>query len=171
MADTNTGGREQSRPPEVASPLGMNKPRFRHLFAFTTWKGSLVLSMALIASILVGALHASLAIFIGKTFSLVSSYGSSLVSDSDVMSQVTRFCGTMLILGGSGWAANFLLMFLWVAFSELEVRRARCDVFSALLRKEVGWFDKVPNGTSGLLIQIQWWVVSFEYLFSSSFFC
>ncbi|KAF3017747.1 hypothetical protein E8E14_005954 [Neopestalotiopsis sp. 37M] len=70
------------------------------------------------------------------------------------MNQISRFCGVMLILGAAGWVANFLLVFCWVSFSELGLRRAKCEAFSALLAKEAGWFDCVPGGTSSLLVQI-----------------
>lgn len=147
---------EEIRTPVGTSSLSMNKLRFKHLFAFTTWNGYLVFCLALFTSLLVGAIQALLAVLIGRIFSLVSSFGAGSVSEYDTKSQISRFCGIMLILAGAGWIANFLLMFCWGSFSELQVRRARYQVFAALLEKDIQWYDDVPNGISSLLVQTQW---------------
>ncbi|KAK6201864.1 ATP-dependent permease [Pestalotiopsis sp. IQ-011] len=146
---------EETRLPMGTPSLIMNKLRLKHLFAFTTWNGYLVFCLALFTSLLVGAIQALLAVLIGRIFSLVSSFGAGSVSEYDAKSQISRLCGIMLMLAGAGWAANFLLMFSWGSFSELQVRRARFQVFAALLEKDIRWYDNVPNGISSLLVQTQ----------------
>ncbi|KAM0814178.1 hypothetical protein AB5N19_14181 [Seiridium cardinale] len=138
-------------PPSTTRP----SPRLKHLFAFSTWRNSLPLTMGVTLSALAGALRASLAILLGKIFGVISSYGRGALSGPDTMTEVARWCSILVIVGSVGLVVNFTFMFTWVAFSEQQARHARREVFHALLAKDLKWFDLQSNGISSLLVRTQ----------------
>ncbi|KAI0126287.1 hypothetical protein BJ170DRAFT_400662 [Xylariales sp. AK1849] len=132
-----------------------DRPKVRHLFAFTTWKHALPLTVGLIGSIFAGALKTSLAILLGEIFSVISNFGSGALLGPETISQVSRWCVILVVVGGLGWVANFIFMFAWMAFSEIQARNARHTMFRGLLKKDMEWFDCQPEGISSLLVRIQ----------------
>ncbi|KAI1333932.1 P-loop containing nucleoside triphosphate hydrolase protein [Xylariaceae sp. FL0016] len=139
-------------PPQSQRP---QQPSFRHLFLFTTWQHSGILGAGVVAALFAGALKTSMAILLGKVFSVISAFGSGSLSGSDTLAQVSSWCVLLAVVGGSGWLINFAFMFSWVAFSELQARRIRQTIFRGLLRKDMEWFDRQEDGVGSLLIRVQ----------------
>ncbi|KAI1407160.1 P-loop containing nucleoside triphosphate hydrolase protein [Hypoxylon sp. FL1857] len=130
-------------------------PSLKHLFTFTTWQHCGPLVAGLVASSLSGALRTSLAILIGKIFEVISEFGSEQLNGPDTLSQVSSWCIILTLIGGAGWLVNFAFMFSWIVFSELQARNIRQQMFRALLRKDMEWFDAQEDGVASLLVRMQ----------------
>jgi ATP-binding cassette, subfamily B (MDR/TAP), member 1 len=141
----------QSSEPHDNTPA----PGFRDLFAFTTWKHSPHLACGLLAALLAGALKTSLAVLLGQIFGVISGYGEGLFSASDTMSQVSFWCGILVVVGCVAWLVNFGYMFAWVSFSEAQAKSVRQQMFRGLLSKEMEWYDHQADGIATLLVRIQ----------------
>ena len=53
------------------------------------------------------------------------------------------------------WAIGSMDMALWITSGELRAKAARKTLFSALIQKEMEWFDLRDDGISSLVIQTQ----------------
>jgi ATP-binding cassette subfamily B (MDR/TAP) protein 1 len=142
----------QGRP---QSPKKQAKPTFLHLFTFTTWADCVPLTVGLIASLFAGALKSSLAILLGRIFAVVTNFGAGELSGPDTLSQVSRWCVILVVVGALGWLVNFVFMFAWVAFGELQAKNIRQRIFRGLLKKDMEWFDCQTDGISSLLVRIE----------------
>lgn len=136
-------------------PQPIQQPSLKHLFAFTTWRRSGPAAAGLVASLFSGALRTSLAILIGKIFAVIAAYGSGQLTGPDTLSQVSSWCVILTLVGGAGWFVNFAFMFSWLLFSEFQARKIRKSMFSALLIKDMKWFDCQPDGVASLLVRMQ----------------
>lgn len=129
------------------------QPHFRHLFIFMAREHALHLALALIATVAAACIKASSAILLGRIFGDVSSYGAGILSESDTLSQISRWCYILVILGAGSWVANFAFIFSWSTLSELYARSARRRLLQALLNNEMEWYDRQSHGISSLLVR------------------
>ncbi|KAH6645454.1 hypothetical protein BKA67DRAFT_664528 [Truncatella angustata] len=149
MPETGQPAQDPSR------PVQHQKPQFRHLFAFTTWRHSLFLAPALVASVFASVLRASLAVLVGRIFGLIASHGRDALSAIDTVAQVSTWCTVLVIVGSIGWIIHFALMFSWLAFGDLQAQSARQRILGALLHRDLNWYDRQVNGTAVLLARTQ----------------
>jgi ATP-binding cassette, subfamily B (MDR/TAP), member 1 len=131
------------------------KPGLKHLFFFSTWRCSLLLALGVVASILAGALRASFPILLGKVFSVLSGYREGSPEADNTVTEISESCVALLVLGGVGWAVNFVSVFAMSMVGEIQAQNSRRRVFQALLEAELEWFDRQHHGTSSLLIRSQ----------------
>jgi len=147
-----------SQPEHPASqqrPGQPQKPSFRDLFTFTTWKQCGLLVAGLAAAFLSGALKTSMSILIGKIFAVISQFGSGQLGGIDTLAEVSSWCVLLVVAGAAGWLVNFAFMFSWVVFSEVQARNIRREMFQGLLNKEMPWFDCQEDGIASLLVRTQ----------------
>ncbi|KAK7983290.1 hypothetical protein PG989_010692 [Apiospora arundinis] len=121
------------------------------LFAFTGLEGFLPLIAALGASLVVGVLKTSLAVFLGEIFPIIADFGNGKVAADAVLARVSYWCGILAIAGGIAWVANFVLLLAWVVHGECQVRNVRLFTFEHLLKTEVAWFDEQSENIPALL--------------------
>ncbi|KAI0538698.1 P-loop containing nucleoside triphosphate hydrolase protein [Xylaria digitata] len=131
------------------------KPSFRDLFAFTTWRHGWFLVAGLVGAILAGAFMTSMSILLGKIFGVISQFGSGLLTGAETAVQVSSWCVLLAVVGGAGFLVNFGFMFSWIAFSELQARNIRTSMFRGLLKKDIEWFDAQQDGIASLLVRLQ----------------
>lgn len=131
------------------------KPRWTHLFIFTTRKHTLLLFAAIVTSMLAGALETFLSILLGEVFSVISGFGAGALSVHDTIGQISTWCGILTAVAGVGWLVNCLFFYSWVAFGELQAQHARQQLFSAFLQKKMEWYDRRIDGCSSLVTRCQ----------------
>ncbi|OAR00288.1 hypothetical protein LLEC1_07456, partial [Akanthomyces lecanii] len=131
------------------------RPKWRHLFAFTTKHHLFYLGGAGLSSAGAAALRTALAVILGRVFDLVAAVGSGQISGSAALSQVSRYCMILAALGGAQWIINSAFLALWAIFGELQANIIRQSLFSGLIKMERAWIDSLPHGTTGLVASIQ----------------
>lgn len=131
------------------------KLAFKHLFAFSTWRHCGILALGLTSALIVSGLKTALAIILGKVFVAITGFGSGKVSGQETFDMISFWCMVIGIAGIAGWLFNFAFMFAWTTFGEQQARRIRTKTFSALLKKDMAWFDCQENGVASLLVGIQ----------------
>ncbi|KAI3322780.1 P-loop containing nucleoside triphosphate hydrolase protein [Xylariaceae sp. AK1471] len=144
-----------SPPPDKPTSQRLQQSSFRDLFTFTTWRHCWLLVAGLVAAVLSGALKTSMSILLGKIFAVISQFGSGHLTGAETLAQISSWCVLLAVVGGAGWLINFVFMFSWIAFSELQARNIRGRMFRGLLKKEMEWFDCQQDGVASLLVRIQ----------------
>lgn len=107
------------------------------------------------ATIATGALKTALAVVLGKIFEAVSAYGNGDLTAEDALFQVSTWSLVLCAMGGGAMISNAAFMAFWTIFGELQAKSARDTVFSALLRKDMAWYDAQDDGAASLLIRIE----------------
>ncbi|KAI0400088.1 P-loop containing nucleoside triphosphate hydrolase protein [Xylaria palmicola] len=146
-ATSTRAGQSASQPPPKSS--------FRDLFTFTTGQQYWLLLAGVIGALLSGALEASMSILLGRIFSVISQFGSGLLTGAETMAEISSWSVLLAVVGGAGFLINFGFLFSWVAFSESQARSTRGRIFRGLLKKDMEWFDVQQDGVASLLVRIQ----------------
>ncbi|KAI1111056.1 P-loop containing nucleoside triphosphate hydrolase protein [Nemania sp. NC0429] len=131
------------------------KSSFRDLFTFTVWRHSWLLVAGLVTAALVGALTTTQSILLGRIFAVITDFGSGHLTGAETIAQVSSWCVLLAVVGGAAFIINFGFMCSWYAFSELQARSIRSEIFRGLSKKEMEWFDTRPDGIASLLVRIQ----------------
>jgi ATP-binding cassette subfamily B (MDR/TAP) protein 1 len=128
----------------------------RNLFVFTPPSHIPLLLGSILTAAAVAAAKTLYAVLLGRIFDLVARFGAGGIGpEDDFLGQVARWCLVLCLLGLGVCVFAGTDMAMWVASSELRARNARRDVFSALLHREMAWFDLREEGLSGLLTGIE----------------
>lgn len=135
--------------------MKQQRPSFRHLFAFSTWRHGGILALGLASALVVSSLKTALAVILGKVFVAITEFGCGDMSGSETSDIISFWCMILGIAGTLGWLFNFAFRFAWITFGEQQARQIRMQTFSALLGKEMAWFDCQEHGVSSLLLRIQ----------------
>lgn len=125
------------------------------LFSFTSRQHTLTLTLALVLTVIGGLIKPAVAIFIGKYFEDLASYGASNCDSFELMSRISWWCIGLTILGSISWVVNGSFLSFWMVFGELQARSARQHLFSSMLEKAMEWYDLREDGIGSLLIRIQ----------------
>ncbi|KAJ6788086.1 hypothetical protein PWT90_02533 [Aphanocladium album] len=141
--------------PECATELLNERPKWRHLFSFTTKQHIHYLGGALLTSAGTAALRTGLAVILGKVFDIVTSLGNGQISGSKALLRVSWYCILLASLGVAQWIINSAFLALWIIFGELQATNIRQSLFSGLMKMEQAWADSLPHGTTGLVASIQ----------------
>ncbi|KAK8075742.1 hypothetical protein PG997_010405 [Apiospora hydei] len=123
----------------------------KYLFAFTDRKGYVALAAGLAASLVVGVLKTSLAVFLGEIFPIIADFGNGRITGKTALSRVSNWCIILTLAGGIAWIANFVLLLAWVAHGERQARSLRLRSFKQLLAKDLAWFDGLCEGIPAVL--------------------
>ncbi|XP_053616726.1 multidrug resistance protein homolog 49 isoform X2 [Plodia interpunctella] len=98
-----------------------------------------------VAAIIVGASFPMFAILFGETYGLLAS------QDADwVRSQVNIIAVYFLLVGLSTGVAIFLQIYIFNLTGVRLTARLRVAAFEAMLKQEIGWFDRAENGIGAL---------------------
>ncbi|KAJ3492681.1 hypothetical protein NLG97_g5212 [Lecanicillium saksenae] len=144
-----------SKSPESVTQLLNERPKWRHLFAFTNKQHIYYLGGAALTSAGTATLRAALAIILGRVFDIVASLGSGQISGSVALFRVSRYCILLASLGVAQWIINSAFLGLWVIFGELQATNVRQALFSGLMKMDRTWVDSLPHGITGLVASIQ----------------
>ncbi|OAA45883.1 a-Factor sex pheromone exporter [Beauveria brongniartii RCEF 3172] len=131
------------------------KPKWRHLFAFTTTHHVYYLSGAGLSSAAAAALRTALAIILGRVFDIIAAFGNGEITASEALASVSGYSIILVAMGTLQWVTNSTFLALWLMFGELQAKKIRRALFSGLMAMERAWIDSLPNGTTGLVASIQ----------------
>lgn len=71
-----------------------------------------------------------------------------------VRSETNKFCLYFVIAGIAAGLATFLQIFMFGIAGESLTMRLRGDSFRAMLRQEMGWYDRKDNGVGALCARL-----------------
>ncbi len=131
------------------------KFKWKHLFAFTQWSHSAVLTVAVLSSCACAALKTALAVVLGKIFDIVAAFGNGNKSGPETLSDVVWFCIILVILGFSQWLVETVFLASWIMFGEMQAQSAHKALFQDLISLRNSWYDILPQGTSSLAVSVQ----------------
>lgn len=141
--------------PPPTSTTTATKSRWRHLFVFANRQHTSTLVSATAAAVIAAGAKTFYAIILGKIFDLVSGFGAGSLSGAKAMSGVSTWCIVLTAMGVAIWIAESAFLALWIIFGELMAKSVRDNLFGALLKKEMAWFDAQVDGMGSLLGRMQ----------------
>lgn len=125
------------------------------LFYFTTRRHLAPLALACCCSLICGVLVPVLASILGAVFDLLSSFGAGAISAAELMESMSYQSLCLLALGVASLFIQTAHFGLWVTCGELQAKTAREDLFDALLRTDMAWFETTQDGVAALLPRVQ----------------
>lgn len=128
---------------------------WRNLFAFTTKMDTPALILAGIMSIAAGLCKAALAIIFGKIFNAMTNFGSGSVNSKDTLHEISIWCIALTGLGVAIFFCEGGLLAAWIWFGERQAKNVRHQMFTAMLDKDMEWYDLREDGMGSFLIRIQ----------------
>ncbi len=102
-----------------------------------------------------GILLPALAIFFGKFFDALSSYGAGAINDDELKQKVLTNVYALIALGGATWLMQGGYFTAWLVFGELQAKDVRDTLFQTLLAKDLEWFEMRSTGVGSLLSRLQ----------------
>ena len=131
------------------------KAKWSSLFAFTTWKHSVVLGGALFLSLVSGLILPAMSILLGRIFGEFAEVGSKEITLEEFMSRTRVHALHVAILGLVGWALNSGFFSAWIYFGELQAKTVRVKMFEGMIFKELDWYENRKNGLQALMSKCQ----------------
>ena len=129
--------------------------RWRSLFAFARRAHTGPLLVALVLSIISGAIMPTLAIFLGWIFDSFTAYGAGTLDGDDLSRKVSTNAIYLVVLGGASWLLNGTYFTFWLVFGELQAKGARDKLFASMLEKEMAWYDMRKAGINAMIPRTQ----------------
>jgi hypothetical protein len=131
------------------------KVSWRSLFAFTNKRHFLVLTVAILLSVISGLVIPGMSILLGKVFGAFAGFGSGALSPAMFMDEVTKAIVYLTLLACASWLLNGTFFACWLWFGELQAKAAREKLFESLITRDVEWFEERTNGVSAMLSKSQ----------------
>ncbi|KAI7871025.1 putative ABC transporter protein [Spinellus fusiger] len=114
------------------------------LFRFSTFPEKIMIIIAFIFSIGIGALQPANILIIG---SLLSRLQSALADPANLVNATHDLVLTFVYMGTAVFVAAYLSNSCWVLTGENQTRRIRQRYLHAILNQEMTWFDKASDGS------------------------
>ncbi|KAK4872476.1 hypothetical protein RN001_014505 [Aquatica leii] len=124
-------------PSSVLGILRFNKPE--------TWN----IVVGCITSIIMGAAMPVFAILFGSILGILS-----LKNDDEVVSETNKYVILFAVSGVVIGIATFLQIYMFGIAGENLTMRLRKEMFAAMLRQEIGWYDDKTNGVGNLCAKL-----------------
>ncbi|KAF2437037.1 P-loop containing nucleoside triphosphate hydrolase protein [Tothia fuscella] len=132
------------------------------LFNFTTRKHLPVFFLALTSSVIVGIVVPVQSYLIGKLFTVFADFGAGKSDKATFSHKLNNYCIYFVILGGAQWLFSAILYANWAIFGDLQARSARDRIFTALVDREIEWFDQRKDGVAALSTRIQGFILELQ---------
>ncbi|ODN99237.1 hypothetical protein I350_07396 [Cryptococcus amylolentus CBS 6273] len=123
------------------------RPRFRRLFAFTTWRDYLfVFVPGVVLSIIAALIQPYMSVVIGDAFEIFAAYPMvmSTVTETDkqtLKDGVRDTCIKLTIAGVLALVLNYCKGIVWTLYGETVANRLRGKVFRGVQDKSMKWYD------------------------------
>lgn len=154
MANTSppnrTGETKTDEEQEYISKVG-----WKGLFAFTTRRHVPVILGGVVSTTVAALTMPTIAIVYGFIFEQYTLYGAGSVDSYTLMSSMSRYCVVLAATCALNWVSNSFHYFCFLTFSELQARSARNQIFDALIKKDMAWFDTRSIGMAAFLPTVQ----------------
>ncbi|KAG9247907.1 P-loop containing nucleoside triphosphate hydrolase protein [Calycina marina] len=131
------------------------KSSWRSLFAFTKRKHCISLFFGIATATVLGILKPLLSIIYGKLFASLTRFGDGTASGKQTLHSASIWCIALTAIAIASWIAQGGLMLAWIGFGELQAKSVREDMFTAMLDKDMEWYDSRDEGIASFLIRIQ----------------
>ncbi|RDL31099.1 Bile salt export pump [Venustampulla echinocandica] len=128
---------------------------WRSLFGFTQRHHTLSAVFAIASSVAAGVPQPLAAIFYGRIFFALTSYGGGNSSSQETLKSISLWCIALTALGVAAWVLQGASLSSWMVFGELQAQSVRNQMFEGMLDKDIGWYDLRKEGIGSLLIRIQ----------------
>lgn len=132
-----------------------NRTTWRSLFLFMERRHLFILIPGLSLTAVSGAAKPVSTIFLGRIFDELAAFGRVPNHEDDLLSNVSKWCLALTILGAGATVVNSCFFILWLRYGETQARCARQKLFAGMLAKEMEWYDMRSDGVSSLLVRIE----------------
>jgi len=146
---------DDQNPQDTETQLRTQHISWKALFSFTTRKHLPTLVIALVSAAIAALTLPAIAVLYGLIFREFAKVGADTISGSTFLHNVSKYCIYLAAFGGLNWLTNSIFFMAFITFGELQARSARDRIFSALLRKDMAWYDTRSPGVAALLTNMQ----------------
>lgn len=133
----------------------LKRAGWKALFGFTTRKHLPVLALALLGATIAAASIPVFAVIHGLILGDYTKYGAGIIDGSALREKVARYCLTLTGVASLNWLANSFYFFFFLTFGKFQARSARNQIFDALIRKDMAWYDTRETDIAAFLPSIQ----------------
>ncbi|KAF2151943.1 hypothetical protein K461DRAFT_322075 [Myriangium duriaei CBS 260.36] len=144
----------EDKPPPQSDDAQSDSVPYSVLFLFTKRFDIKWLVIGVVTAILRGLAAPAAALVTGRIFGFFTSYQNGDISGSDLTVSVSRWTLYLLAVGMGKFMLQSVFFASWDIFGETQARRARRQVFLALLEKDNLWFEGIEEGTAALIIRL-----------------
>ncbi|KAG8631462.1 hypothetical protein KVT40_000602 [Elsinoe batatas] len=124
---------------------------YRAILTFTNRSHTTILVVGITAAIIKGVAGPAGALLTGKIFGALSGYRPGVKTAESLIASVRQNVLYLLVVAGASFFVHFIFFTAWVIFGERQAKEARHQLFNALLKQEVAWFDCRKEGPSAML--------------------
>ncbi|PVH92092.1 P-loop containing nucleoside triphosphate hydrolase protein [Periconia macrospinosa] len=142
---------------------------WKDLFGFTTRRHLPILFVAFLAALVAALANPAIAVVFGSVFHQFTEFGAGRITAAEFLRQISKYCTYLTAFGCASWIANSIYFMLFLSFGELQAYSARQTIFTALLRKDMAWYDTRDTGIAALLPSVQMQIRDLQLSLSQPF--
>ncbi|KAF2223726.1 P-loop containing nucleoside triphosphate hydrolase protein [Elsinoe ampelina] len=148
-----SGRRHQRKRTPSEEPTKLSEPPIPYsaILTFTNRSHTTILVVGITAAIVKGVAGPAGALLTGKIFGALSGYRPGVTTAESLIASVRQNILYLLVVAGASFFVHFVFFTAWVIFGERQAKEARHQLFNALLKQEVAWFDRRKEGPSAML--------------------
>jgi len=128
---------------------------FKVIFSFTRASHLLFLIPAFLLAALSGFMLPIMSILIGRFLNSLSQYAAGTIDDSELMKGSISTVYALVGVGLGIWVVKGGFCCAWITYGESQAQAVREDLFSALLVRDLAWYEAQKAGVGTLLSRIQ----------------
>lgn len=118
------------------------------LFRFATKLELVMIAIAAFFSIVVGAMHPLVIVFFGQFMGDAgAAFQASMQGKGSILDATHDLILIFVYLGTAQLIAAYISQSFWIMTGENQTRRLRRYYVHAILRQDLGWFDKAEEGS------------------------
>ncbi|KAK5090510.1 ATP-dependent permease [Lithohypha guttulata] len=141
---------------------------YRVVFSFNRPGHLFVLIPAVLLAALSGTIKPAMSILTGHFFTSFAQYAAGTI-DAQVMTNSTRsIVYAFIVVAAITWLAKAAVCTTWITYGEMQAAAVREDLFSALIVRDLAWFEAQEAGVSSLLSRIHTSQI-FKWLFRNRY--
>lgn len=131
------------------------KASFKSLWAFTTRKDAPSLAAALAFSVFIALIKPTVAIFFGQIFGVMTDFGAGRINATETLHKISIWSIALTAVGAAVIICEAGELGFWIIFGERQAKTVRHRMFTAMLDKDMEWYDQREDGMGSFLIRIQ----------------
>ncbi|EPS42062.1 hypothetical protein H072_3819 [Dactylellina haptotyla CBS 200.50] len=114
-------------------------------FAFTRKRHTFILIFGIISAIISAGVLPASSLLLGGIFGEFALFGRGDLPLDELLPRTIVWVKYYLILAGGGWFSYGIFYGSWIWFGELQAESAREVLYTALMAKELEWFDNTEH--------------------------
>ncbi len=128
---------------------------FRTIFSFTRPSHCVFLAPAFLLAALSGFVLPIISILIGRFLNSFSQFAAGTINDDELTKDTMSAIYGLIGVGASTCVVKSGFCCAWITYGESQALAVREDLFSALLVRDIAWFEAQKAGVGTLLSRIQ----------------